>query len=333
MPILLAKLKSRPRPIRIANMLASTNSFHPLRGPARRSGLLGIVTLTTGLCLLTPATSGAHKGSQLESGVPNAVPLQETNTGSTTETGTETSPTTPSHEGHARHGRRDTNTAAGCSVSLETTTPTAAAAAPLALVGTLVCPEGVSASEQTVTLYQKAAHTPGFSVAVTATTEADGAFQFALPGVEVDNVFFVRCDGVRSAHVKVKVALQVDIEAPATGARLLAASSRVGVGSASAAANAVTITGTVSPDQEGDTVTLQREARDGAWHFIGRGHVGEEGKFSITHTFFARGEAHIRVVVHSHGLYMASASAPVTYQISYQHQKTTAAVARTTSNQ
>lgn len=297
----------------------------------RRLLTLGIAMLSLGLYLPASAATSASGAVRLESSVSTTTgPLQEapTNppveapagspTGSSSATGS--SSETPKQESHERRGH-DRASAAGCTVALEAAQSEIAPATPFDLAGRLSCPEGVNAEGQTVTLYQKAAHTPGFAASASTATEANGAFQFALPGVEVDSVFFVRCDGAKSSRVRVKVAPQVDIEAPATGAQLFAGAGRTTSDSSASAAAQVTITGTVSPVEAGATVELQREDRSGGWYFIGRGHVDAEGKFSIVHTFFKRGEAHIRVMAHSHGLFMATASASVTYRISGRHEK------------
>ena len=329
-------------------MLPPANMFSMLRRCARRTSLPGIAALATGLCLLAPTVAGAHGKAHLESGVSEAsttAPLQEpttepptTNATTTTTTTTTESTTNARSRREERRARRNAQAQTGCSVNLEATPSTIAPGAPLGLAGTLSCPEGASATGQTVTLYQKVAHTPGFSVTATATTEAGGAFQFSLSEVEANSVYYVRCDGSRSARTKVKVAVQVDIEAPAAGAELFIgighaayqhvtghsssstttaenSSSSYSTSADSANANVVTFTGTVSPDDAGATVALQREYRKERWHRIGIGQVDGEGKFSIPHTFFQPGEANLRVVVRSHRTYETSVSAPVTYHL------------------
>ncbi len=169
---------------------------------------------------------------------------------------------------------------------------------------------------QSITLYQKVAHTPGFSIAATATTEADGAFRFTPSGVDVNSVFYVRAGGAKSARVSVKVTPVVTIEAPAAGTQLFVGGAHAASDSAAVDSGAVTFTGTVSPADVGATVALQREYRGDSWHHIGVGQVNAEGGYAIAHTFYRAGQATVRVVVHSHGLYVNSASTPVTYQIS-----------------
>jgi hypothetical protein len=334
-----------------------------LRLRARRISPPAVAALAAGLCLVSPAAAGAHARVHLKSGVseesatgsltgstttePPAGAEPPTGTGASTESSSTDTPAAESNagtraeerreerraRGEERRARRDAQAQTQCSVSLEASSPTITAGAPLSLTGTLSCPEAGSstsqgattgqsatadqgaAAGQSVTLYQKVAHTPGFSVAATVTTEANGTFRVTPSGVEVNSVFYVRADGAKSARVSVKVAPEVTIEAPTAGTQLFVGTARAASDS-TADSGAVTFTGKVSPADIGATVALQREYDGDAWHHIGVGLINAEGGYSIAHTFFRAGQATVRVVVHSHGLYMNSASTPVTYQIS-----------------
>jgi len=313
---------------------------HHLRWRMRRASLLAFAALAAGLCLLAPATAAAHRRPRLEAAVSEETvtsPLQESTTEApateapAAETPAEAPSAAPPVESapsesttntrrkgrrEGRRARRGAVSAAGCTVDLQATPSVISAGASLSLTGTVSCPEAAGAAAQTVTLFQKLAHTAGFNVAATATTEANGAFQFAPGSLEDNSVFYVRCDGAKSARTSVEVAPQVTISTPVAGAQLLLGSARASRASADDG-SAVTFTGTVSPADPGATVSLQREYRTGAWHRIGGGgQVNDEGNYSIVHTFFRPGEAHIRVVVHSRGLKMTTASAPVTYHVS-----------------
>jgi hypothetical protein len=216
----------------------------------------------------------------------------------------------------------------GCSIELQATPSIITTAAPLSLTGMLSCPQtagatgqstaGQSVAGQTVTLYQKLGHMPGFNVAATTSTEANGAFQFDQASIEGDSDFYVSSDGTESAPTRVEIAPQVTLSTPAAGTQLFAGDDgrAARAGAASADSNAVTFTGTVSPVATGATVTLQREHGIERWSRIGGARVNAEGEYSITHTFFRPGVAHIRVLVRSHGLDLKSVSSPVTYEIS-----------------
>lgn len=301
-----------------------------------RPVLLCAMTIATSLCLLAPATTSAHR-AHLQSGLSSG-PLQEVEstagpTEQSSSSGTPSSPAPnaePNGESSAetrreRHVRRG-DAGVACSVSLAATPSTIAPGASVSLAGTLRCPETVSAAGQTVTLYSKVVHTSGFSILATATTETSGAFQFSTSEVEANSVFYVRCDGVKSPRTRVRVAaLQVNIETPIAGTQLLVgvghAASSGGASENALSANAVTFTGTISPADTHVGVVLQREYRKERWHQVAVGRVGDEGKYSIVHTFLRPGEANLRVVVRSQGLFAAAVSAPVTYLISRPHHR------------
>jgi hypothetical protein len=307
---------------------------HP-RWRAQRASLIRIAAMTACLCLclLFPAAANAH-GRRLQAAVSEETatgPLQE----STTETPTAAGPSGESSSPQSssaqsskstrreeRRARRDgaDQQDAGCSVDLAATPSILNATEPLQLVGAVSCPEAASAAGQTVTLYQKLAHAPGFNAVATTTTEEDGAFKFVQTGLEVNSVFYVLAADASSARASVKLAPQVTLSSPATGTPLFIGGGPAARASA-AGSSAVTFTGTVTPADPGTTVVLQREYRREAWHEIAVGVVGEEGKYTIVHTFARPGQANLRVVVHGHKLDMTAASTPVSYQISRRRQQ------------
>ncbi len=180
---------------------------------------------------------------------------------------------------------------AGCSLSIFAEPHAITVGETVEVFGQLNC--GIrNASGQTVTLYQR---TPGAPLKIVGTTStvAAGFYSFAEPSLATNSTFFVRVAGKRSADRPVKVAPVVTLSGPADGSQL-----RTGL------RHEVTFTGTVSPDDIGALVVLQREAAtaDEEWHAIQDGHVlagpGGVGVYSITHRFVYPGDANIRVVVH-----------------------------------
>lgn len=292
----------------------------------RRASLLAIGALAAGLGCLPPAAAAAHGRARLQSSLNEEIPAAPQPPASeppATEppaaeapVGT-SAPAEPSRR--ARHEARRTrreDRGEECTADLRATRSIVTAATPLSLLGTVSCPEASNAAGQLVTLFQKVARTPGFNAAATTTTAADGTFQFTPEGLETNSIFYVRAGDARSGRASVKVTPSVTIGTPAAGAQLFIGGTHAAHASADNT-SAVTFTGTVSPADAGATVSLQREYRAGAWHRIGGGsRVGDEGAYSIVHTFSRPGRANIRVVVHSHGLEMTSASAPATYEIS-----------------
>jgi hypothetical protein len=296
-----------------------------------------LAAFAAGLCLLSPAAAGARGRARLQStgseasvAEPLQEPVSETETPSASpgETSEESPTDTRGEERRERReqrqklreerraSRQGVQGTGACTIDLEVSKQIVTVGVSITLHGTLACTEPESASGQTVTLYQKLAHTHGFSTAATATTETDGAFEISPTDLEADDVFYVSADGATSARTSVKLAPQVTIASPSAGTELFTGTTKALRASAQNA-GAVTFTGTVSAADAGATVSLQREYRKGAWHRIGGGGVVSlEGQYSITHTFFRSGVASIRVVVHSHHLFTTSASAPVSYRIS-----------------
>jgi hypothetical protein len=289
-----------------------------------------IAVLATGVYLLSPTAASAHPRARLESGVGQGsatAPLpQSTSTPpATPPTSTEppagSSGETPREARRARRlARSGTVTGAGCGVALQATASKITPGTSLSFKGTLSCPETTSAAEEAVTLYQKLAHTPSFAIAATTTTAADGTFQLAAPELQASSVFYAGADGAESARVGVTLTPLVLLSVPAAGTQLFIGAAHA-AGANSSSGDAVTFSGTVSPSDAGATVTLQREFRPGAWHRIGVGQVEGEGRYSILHTFARPGEANLRVVLHSHGRYVRSVSAPVSYLISRRRDR------------
>jgi hypothetical protein len=159
--------------------------------------------------------------------------------------------------------------------------------------GALNCLGG-GTSGQTVTIYERMAGVPGFKVAGTATTAADGSYTFTPAAIVTDSVFYARALGRRSVNRIVKVAPQVTLIPPAPeGSTLL-----------TGLAHRVTFKGSVNPADAGAEVVLQREASTSSeeWGPIqGNVFVKLDGTFSITHSFAVPGDANLRVVVRPHG--------------------------------
>jgi len=183
------------------------------------------------------------------------------------------------------------------------------------LVGSLECPLAADAGEQTITIYQHLAGTQGFAAVGTTITEADGSFRFTTAALEANSSFYAGAQGAHhSRRETVKVSPLVTISGPPANTQLLIASHRTGV--SARASSTATFAGTVSPEDTGALVVLQRESAtaDEDWREIGFGRVSAEGGYSISHTFSSPGEATVRVVVRAHGL-RASASEPLSYEI------------------
>jgi hypothetical protein len=173
------------------------------------------------------------------------------------------------------------------------------------------CPTAGTEAGQTVTLYQHSATTPGYSVAGTTATDSHGFYQVATPPLSQNSVFYAVISGAQSPHRTVKVAAQVTLVGPPENKQLFA-------GIRTGRRNAVTFTGSVSPNDAGATVVLQRQndVRGRGWHGVGRTIVNSSGGFAITHVFWNPGASEIRVLVRSNRRNVDSASNTLSYDIS-----------------
>ena len=86
---------------------------------------------------------------------------------------------------------------AGCQVSVQAAAPTVTAGETVSLLGALVCQEATVAANQSLTVYQRAAGTPGFSAIGTASTEASGSYQSTTPALSSNSSFYVRVGSAR----------------------------------------------------------------------------------------------------------------------------------------
>jgi hypothetical protein len=216
-----------------------------------------------------------------------------------------------------RHAGRRDRPASGCRVSLAVAPRMLYAGQKATAVGVLSCAEAGAAGAQSVTLYEGSLVTPGYTVAGTATTEANGAYKIETTSpLSANSRFYVLAGSAQSPYRTVKVIALVTLKGPAEGAQLQA-------GLRTGRRNTVVFTGTVSPADIGAEVVLQRQdaLTGNEWHRIGGGLVAAganptEGTFSIRHTFVVPGDANVRVLLRSQRRNVASPSNVLTYEIS-----------------
>jgi hypothetical protein len=196
-----------------------------------------------------------------------------------------------SARGH--HGPRAGANNGNCHVKLNVAPRLITSGESVLAFGQLRCPVEAQAANQTVTLYERSASS-GYSVAGTTTTDTHGFYQLTATNLTANSLIYVTAGTTQSGKRDVKVAAQVTLSGPPEG--VVPSTLRTGHH------NMVTFTGTVSPQDEGALVILQRQnaIRGNEWHRIGRATtVGAGGTFTITHTFRYPGDANIRVVVRS----------------------------------
>lgn len=178
------------------------------------------------------------------------------------------------------------------------------------IFGRLRCAGGShAAAARTVRLLQHTIGTRDFRLVQTTATDSRGFYELARASLEYNSVFYVRSQGAASGNRAIKVLAHVSLAGPPDGSQLLTGS-----------ANKVSFSGTMSPQDVGARVVLQRQNADTGdeWHRIDQGVVGPGGSYSITHTFVVPGDANIRVLVHSQRRNVPSPSDVLTYEISQE---------------
>jgi hypothetical protein len=210
--------------------------------------------------------------------------------------------------GHGSHRTRHAS-AGSCRATLNVAPRLITAGESVVAYGRLSCATAAEEEKQTVTLYQGSV--PPDTVAGTGTTEAKGFFKIEIAHVTASTVFHATVGSALSRSRPVKVAAQVTLNGPAEGTQLV-------TGRGAGDRNRVAFTGSVSPEDAGATVVLQRQNADlgNEWQRIQFGHVGAGGVYAITHTFLIPGDANIRVLVRAGHHNVASPSNVLTYEIS-----------------
>ncbi len=176
--------------------------------------------------------------------------------------------------------------------------------------GQEICRTG-SAANQPVTIYERPAGAPGFSILGTTTTNEEGRFQLPTGALARNTLLYAAIGNARSRQREEKVAALVTLAGPPETKTLFA-------GIRTGRRHAVTFEGTVSSEDAGATVVLQREnsVRGNEWHRVSPpALVNGEGKFSITKAFVVPGASSIRAVVRSNGRNVASPSNVLSYVI------------------
>ncbi|HWG08644.1 MAG TPA: hypothetical protein VN672_06515 [Solirubrobacteraceae bacterium] len=186
--------------------------------------------------------------------------------------------------------------------------------------GQLRCPAAVAVGRQTVTIF--AAPTSGGAAAIvgTAATDPAGYYQFTTSALSANTQFYSVVSGVHSGRRGVKVSPRVTLAGPTDGSQLFTGGGplfrsharRLGL------TNKVVFSGSVSPQDVGAVVALQRENSTGneEWRRIDWSRVGQGGTFSITHVFSVPGDANIRVIVRAGKANAPGASEALSYEIS-----------------
>jgi hypothetical protein len=239
----------------------------------RSSKLSVAVAAATGLLALAPAAALAHAHPNPNRGRPNRGRLGQS----------------------------------GCRIKLDVAPRLLTAGQPALAYGLLTCNPPTSAATQTVTLYERAAGSPNFTVDGTTQTSETGIFSLTTGAVQSNSQFYVVSGNAQSAHKSVRVSASVTLEGPTETKQLFTGRSAK-----------VEFKGTVSPEDVGAEVVLQRQnaLTGNNWARIQLGVVKAGGTFAITHDFRVPGDANIRVLVRSNHRNVPSVSNELNYQIS-----------------
>lgn len=177
--------------------------------------------------------------------------------------------------------------------------------------GLISCPPDVRAADQRVAIYQSQ---PGLQQAAasptTVTAAADGSYSFTSAALSANTLFRVHV-GRHGAHTVVKVAPHVTLAMATPSAQ----TSALADGQRRARRDRVTFVGTVDPYQSGAQVELQvayASAPD-LWRTVAYGRVGEDGSYSIAHSFHTPGETLVRAVAHAGKHKVPAASESLSY--------------------
>jgi hypothetical protein len=188
------------------------------------------------------------------------------------------------------------------------------------VIGQLLCLNG-SSEGQPVNIYGSQSHGHGVlkllssgksTLLDTATTGAGGFFSFVDPSVTADTTFFARAGTVRSASKVVHLAPVVTLVGPSEKLPLFTGQH-----------NRTLFKGTVSPDDVGAVVVLQRENATSVeeWHGIQLGVVQAGGVYELSHNFVVPGDANLRVIVRRHGVFtVRGISSTLSYGISQKQR-------------
>jgi hypothetical protein len=231
----------------------------------------------------------------------------------------ESTPTTPAGESESsprapRVRRVRASRVGGCTLSIETTTPTVPAGESVTFTGKLLCPQSVDVAEQPITVFQRE-HTrgvSGFSLLASGSGEADGSYSITVADVQANSIFYASSPLARSKRIVIKVTPVVTIKGPA-GLALSTRGDHLGGGRH----NRFTFTGNAGTIAAGARLELQDEyaASGEQWHTIAFARVGEEGGFAVAHSFKTAGEVSVRVLVRPKGPYVAGVSESLTYEV------------------
>jgi hypothetical protein len=210
-----------------------------------------------------------------------------------------------------------TTPASGCSITALTSAAQVTAGESVTLSGKLSCPAGVSAEGQEVTISQREASTESgasassLTPAGTATTAADGSYEFHTASLGTRSTFVLRAASTRQpARIVVRVGAAVTLAGSSASGSAVA----MGAGRSAGGPTRMSFSGVVQPVSAGVGVGLRVRYAGEEWRTVAITRTDAEGHYSFSHRFRFAGDVEVLTVSHPHGE-QRTESTPLSYTI------------------
>jgi hypothetical protein len=210
-----------------------------------------------------------------------------------------------------------TTPASGCSITALASAAQVTAGESVTLSGKLSCPVGVSAEGQEVTISQRDASTESgasassLTPAGTATTTADGSYEFHTASLGTRSTFVLRAASTRQpARIVVRVGAAVTLAGSSASGSAVA----MGAGRSAGGPTRMSFSGVVQPASAGVGVGLRVRYAGEEWRTVAIARTDAEGHYSFSHRFRFAGDVEVLTVSHPHGE-QRTESAPLSYTI------------------
>lgn len=200
-----------------------------------------------------------------------------------------------------------------CTLSAAASTAPVTAGEAVTISGKLTCPTLEAASGQEVTVYQHeaGAASPTPTVVGTATTDADGSYEFHSAELGTRSVFAIKtASAPHQARVVVLVSADITLQGPAANGATLA----IAGGHASGVPSRLSFSGVVKPASAVGLLELRVREAGGGWRTVAFTRADAEGNYTFSHYFRYAGEVNVMVVAHVFRE-QATRSTPLTYLI------------------
>lgn len=200
-----------------------------------------------------------------------------------------------------------------CTLSATASAAQVTAGEAVTISGKLTCPTVEAASGQEVTVYQHeaGAASPTPTAVGTATTGADGSYEFHSAVLGTRSVFVVKtASAPHQARVVVLVSADISLQGPAASGAMLA----IAGGRASGVPDRLHFSGVIKPAWAARQLELRVHEADGRWRTVAFTRTDAEGNYTFSHRFRYAGEVGVMVVAHM-VKEQATKSAPLTYTI------------------